>query len=270
MKIIKAAGKKVPFRKAHIERSLYDAGATRDFARDVALKVAKKVHSGMSTEEVLDITLDKIKSNPELYARYDLKRAIMNLGPHGFLFEEYLAQILQEYGYKTKVGARLKGKVVTQEVDILATKSKKNHMIEAKYHNARGIYTDTKVAMYTYARFLDIKSNHENKIDRAWLITNTNFTTGAIKYSSGVNLKVISWKHPQGESLRDLINKKGLYPITIFKCISEPMKEKLFKAKIVLAKDLEKKDLGILSKKTGLSKETLNNILGEMHMVCRV
>ncbi len=270
MKIIKSTGEKVPFKKVHIEKSLSDAGATRNFAREIAREVSKKVRPGMNTEEILDITLEKIKSDPGLYAKYDLKRAIMNLGPHGFLFEEYLAQILQEYGYKTKVGVKLKGKVVIQEVDILASKSKKNHMIEAKYHNTQGIYTDTKVAMYTHARFLDISSNHENKIDREWLITNTNFTRGAIQYSSGVNLKMISWKYPLGGSLRELINKKNLYPVTIFKCISNPMKEKLFRARIVLAKDLENADLTKLSKRTGLKKETLNNVLGELHGICRV
>ena len=35
--------------------------------------------------------------------RYDLKRAIMSLGPHGFTFEEFFSQLLQNYDYETKI-----------------------------------------------------------------------------------------------------------------------------------------------------------------------
>ncbi len=57
--------------------------------------------------------------------------------------------------------------------------------------------------------------------------------------------------------MQELIEAKGLFPITIFKTINEKTKEKLFKAKIVLAKDLTKYKIDGLIKKTGLNKNVL-------------
>jgi hypothetical protein len=265
--IIKASGISEKFDKNKIERTVIKAGASKELARDIAGKVSKKVGKGTTTRQILGQTLNLLKTKPTIAARYDLKRAIMNLGPHGFLFEEYFAQILQNYGYKTKVGIEVQGKVVTQEIDIIAEKEKVS-MIEMKYHNRPGTHTNTKVALYTYARFLDIKSNPRNKIDEPWLVTNTKCTPRAVAYSKGVGQKIVSWSYPSKGNLQELIEKKGLYPITIYKTISNPVKEKLFGAKIVLAKDLIKHSLSELKRKTGLDENILNKILDETKKIC--
>lgn len=267
MQIIKASGIPQKFDKKKIEQTVVKAGTSKEFAKDVATKVEKQIIPNTTTKQILDKTLNLLKAKPEIQARYDLKRAIMLLGPSGFAFEEYFAQILQEYGYKTKVGTEVQGKIVTQEIDIIA-QNKLTYMIEAKYHNSIGIRTDTKVAMYTYARFLDIKSNPKNRFDQPWLVTNTKCTTRAVAYSKGVNLKIIGWTYPTKGNLQELIENKALYPITIFKRISNPVKAKLFQAKIVLAKDLAKYTLDDLMKKTGLDKNTLSKILDEAKKVC--
>lgn len=269
VRIIKASGAKVVFNKKRIEETSMKAGASREFARKVSDKVAAKVKENMSTQKILNITLKFLEKKPEVAARYDLKRAIMMLGPDGFAFEEYIAQILQNYGYKTKTDIHIKGKKVFQEVDIFAI-NKLNYMIETKYHNQIGIYTDTKVAMYTYARFLDIKSNPKNKIDKAWLITNTRCTHNAVDYAKGVGLKVTGWAYPKEEPLQKFIEYKALYPITIFKNLKDSVKEKLFRAKIVLAKDLVNHDLKELSNKTGLNKKELNYLLAEAKKILRL
>ena len=267
VEIIKASGIPEKFDKTKIERTIIKSGAPKELAKDVTEKVSKEIKHGTTTNQILDKTLKLLKTNPEVAARYDLKRAIMNLGPHGFLFEEYFAQILQNYGYKTKVGTEIKGKVVMQEIDILAEKEKIS-MIEMKYHNHSGTHTNTKVALYTYARFLDIKSNPKNKVDEPWLVTNTKCTSRAIAYSKGVGQKIISWSYPSKGNLQDLIEKKGLYPITIYKTISSSIKAKLFMAKIVLAKDLMKYNLSDLKRKTGLDENILNKIIEETKKIC--
>jgi hypothetical protein len=265
VKIIKASGISENFDRNKIERTIIKAGASKELAKDVALRVSRKIKSGMTTKQILNTTLNLLKDKPEVAARYDLKRAIMNLGPHGFLFEEYFAQILQNYGYKTKIGIELKGKVVMQEIDIVAEKEKIS-MIEMKYHNRPGTHTNTKVALYTYARFLDIKSR--NKIDEPWLVTNTKCTPRAVAYSRGVGQKIVSWSYPSKGNLQELIEKKGLYPITIYKSISNPIKEQLFRAKIVLAKDLIQHSINELKRKTGLDENILNKILDETKKIC--
>lgn len=267
VQIIKASGEKETFDKHKIEQTAIKAGATPKLAKEISDKIKQEIKSGTTTKQILNKTINLLKVKPEVAARYDLKRAIMLLGPHGFSFEEYFSQILKEYGYNTKVGTEVQGKIVTQEIDIIA-QNKFTYMIEAKYHNSLGSKTNTKVAMYTYARFLDIKSNPKNKFDQPWLVTNTKCTDRAALYAKGVNLKIISWKFPQKGNLQQLIEEKSLYPITIFKSISNPIKEKLFHAKVMMAKDLANYNLEELSKKTGLNQNILNKILDEAKRVC--
>jgi len=267
MKIVKASGDEEVFDKNKIIQTALKAGASKDFAKEVADKVAKQTKSKESTKIILERTLALLKKKPEVAARYDLKRAIMTLGPHGFLFEEYISQILQHYGYKTKTDQILKGKDVTHEIDVVASKGKVS-IIEAKYHNLPGTYTNTKVALYSYARFLDLQTNSRNKIDESWIVTNTKCTNRARAYSIGVGQKIISWNYPKEGNLQELIESKGLYPITIYKSISDKIKERLFRAKIVLAKDLKKYSILELKRKTGLDEKILQKILDETQKIC--
>jgi hypothetical protein len=266
--IIKASGISEKFDKRKIENTAIKAGTSKDFAREVANKVEEEIREGDTTKHILNLTLNLLKSHPDVAERYDLKRAIMELGPHGFLFEEYVAQILQAYGYKTKTDQFIKGKDITHEIDVVASNDKVS-IIEAKYHNLAGTYTHTNVALYSYARFLDLKTNPKNKIDESWIVTNTKCTDRAILYSKGVGQKIISWNYPRVGSLQELIEKKGLYPITIYKTITRPIKEKLFQAKIVLAKDLQRHSVEELKSKTGLDEKILQKILDETKRLCK-
>ena len=267
MEIIKATGEKTNFEKNKIEKSIFRAGASKNFAKNIAKKVESKIQKGNSTEKILNTTIKYLNKNPGLAARYDLKRAIMSLGPSGFPFEEFFSQVLQNYGYKTQTGRSIKGKRILQEIDVVAEKNSK-HMIEAKYHNSRGIHTDTKVAMYTHARFLDVKSNPKENFENAWLVTNTRCTSNAVKYSQGVNLRIIGWSYPTKGNLQELIEKKGLYPITIIPGMSKKVKEKLFSTKIILAKNLANHKIDELVKKTNLNKKTLEKILEKAKVIC--
>jgi hypothetical protein len=268
VQIIKASGEKEEFDKRHIESSLMRAGASSKIARDIANQVAKSVKPNMKTGDILNLALKLLKSQPVIATKYNLKRAIMNLGPHGFLFEEYLAQILQKYGYKTQTDVILKGQVVTHEVDVIAEKGKVA-MIEAKYHNSPGTHTDTKVALYTHARFLDLKSNPKNKLDESWLVTNTKCTHRATAYSKGVGQKIIGWSYPKKGNLQELIEAKSLYPITIYIDVSDAVKDKLLKAKLVLASDLQKFSVDELKTKTGLNEKVLSDLLEKTKNLCK-
>ena len=70
------------------------------------------------------------------------------------------------------------------------------------------------------------------------------------------------------EFVRELIEKKGLYPITIIPEISKKIKEKLFNAKIILAKDLANHKIEELIEKTNLNKKTLEKILEKAKAIC--
>lgn len=266
MKVIKASGVSERFSPRKVYRGILKAGGSRKLARHTVIILKKSVSDGMQTDQILNIILTHLKEEPDVAARYDLKRAIMSLGPSGFPFETYFAQILKEYGYDVKTSNMVRGKRVVHEVDIIASK-KYAYMIECKYHNHVGIYTGLKDSMYTYARFLDIRRKN---LDYSWLVTNTHCSRDAINYSRGVGQKITSWEYPKGKSLRELIEKKGLYPITIIKYVSNDVKNKLYDAKIMLAKDLGKYSIAELRRKTGLSEKLLEKIMKELKVICKI
>lgn len=266
MYVIKASGKREEFKPNKILRTLLRAGASRKIANEIVEEVQRKVHDGTTTREILDLALSLLKNkSPIVGAKYDLKRAVMSLGPTGFPFEKYFSEILKHYGYKTEVGKILRGKYTSHEVDIIAKKDL-IYMVELKYHNSPGIYTNLKVALYVYARFLDLKK----KFDKPWLATNTRLSRNALDYAKGVGMKVTSWQYPKKDNLRELIEKKKLYPITILKSVDDSTKWKLSNAGIMLAMDLFNYDLKELKKKTKLSENVLKKILGECKAVCDV
>lgn len=250
MDIVKASGEKEKFSKEKLYQSLKRAGAGQKLAEQACREVVKSIRPGMSSKKVLEqVTRCLQKKNPILAARYNLKRAIMELGPTGFPFERYVAEILKEYGFSTKVGKIVKGHCLNHEIDILAQKKNKHFMIECKYHNSRGSRSDVKVVLYTYARFLDIKKDR----NEAWLVTNTRCTSEAVRYSRCVGLKIISWRYPKNESLEYLIEKRGLYPITVLPSLTKYTKERLAQKRIILAKDLLKYSANDLVRMVGVS-----------------
>ncbi len=264
MYIIKASGEKEEFNPKKITSTLLRAGASRKLASEIVKKVEKRTHDGTKTREILDYALKLLKNKkPEVSARYDLKRAIMSLGPTGFSFEKFFAEVLKHYGYETEVGKMVQGKNIRHEVDITA-KKKKVYMIENKYHNSLGNYTNLKVALYTYARFLDMKKH----FDHPWLVTNTRVSRNARTYAKGVNMKVTSWNYPRADCLSSLITKKRLYPITILKSVNGSVKHKLSKANILLAISLRDYSIEELKKKTVLNENILKKIVNEASNVC--
>ena len=190
------------------------AGASR--SEEIIKDADRFVFDGMTTKELLKKVLGGLRSVPVIAGRYDLKGALLRLGPTGFTFEQFMARVLQEYGYATQTDQILAGKCVKHEVDILAAKGKKTTFVECKYHNAPGIYTDLHVAMYTWARFIDLKEGKE-KVDEGLLITNTKFSMDAMDFGICRGLRMMGWNFPKGEGLQDRIEKKDLWPITVLK-----------------------------------------------------
>jgi len=266
MYVIKASGERAEFNPKKILGTLKRAGASNKLANDIVSKVKSKIHDGSTTRQILDIALGLLKNkDPIVEARYDLKMAVMNLGPTGFPFEQFFAEVLKHHGYEVQVGKTLKGKLIPHEIDVIAKKGQK-YMVECKYHNAPGIYTNIKVALYVYARFLDLKS----QFNHSWLATNTKFSSRVITYARGVGMKITSWQYPKDGCLRGLIESKKLYPITILKSVNEQTKAKLYRANILLAIDLAKYDMRQLKQKTLLPENILIKVLEEAKGICDV
>ena len=200
---------------------------------------------------------------------YDLKGAIMRLGPAGFPFETFIAEILREYGYQTTLRTKLKGKCAIHEIDVIALEreSGKRYFIECKFHNSQGTYIDLKEALYTYARFLDL-NNGGNAFDGAWLSCNTKASFEARRYAECMGMRLLCWKYPKDRGLERLIAEKKLYPITILRSLDSQALNRFSKAHFMLARDLLMSDFEKIKAKTGLADDKLSALLEEAKQIC--
>lgn len=243
--IIKADGTAEPYSEEKARLSFLKAGASQEVASRAAKELTAAIKNNMTTAQIYDRALYQLeKLKPEAALRYSLKKAIMDMGPEGFVFEKYIAKILQEYGYTTEVGQFVNGYCVEHEVDVVAKKEGKIYMVECKYRNSPGAKSDVQTALYLNSRFMDIEKAFIKKNGIAggsiegWLATNTKCTSDAKKYARCVGLKIMAWQYPEVENLQYYIESKKLYPISILSTITEKQKIKLFNSDIILVKDL--------------------------------
>lgn len=264
MQVIKSSGILEKFNQKKIYNTILSAGGSKKLASSAVREVKSRFKENLPSQKILEFLVEYLKSEPGVSQRYNLKRAIMALGPSGFPFERFFARILEYYGYKTSVGNKLKGKKIIHEVDIVAEKNKK-WMIECKYHNEAGVITKLHPALYTYARFLDLKSYN---FDSPWLVTNTRCSEDAINYSKGIGLKITAWSYPKEESLQKLIMKKKIYPITILTGITNDEVNKFYGANLIAAKDLLEISSNELSRRVKIDERRILKILEEVKVVC--
>lgn len=272
MYITKASGKRAKFNPLKIRRTCLRAGADRALAMKVERLVSSKVREGMSTRKILRLILDLLeKLSPLTSTRYALKKAMLALGPTGFIFEKFVVLLLKAYNYQAHCPPILMGCCVSHEVDAVATtiisrkqQKKEKYLIECKYHNASGIKTDLKDALCLWARFDDLK---EREFDHPWLISNTKFSKSAIQYARCRNIKLLGWQYPTQKSLNYLIEDKKVYPITILKHLDKISGKRLFSQNIILANQLLSQGVERLNFRTGIAKNKLNELIKEAKLI---
>ena len=237
IQVTKASGEREPFLPEKVRESIKRSGASRELANDVLKLVEPELYDGITTHEIYQRVFQHLrKIGTHVASKYSLKQSIMELGPSGYPFEKFLAKVMEAEGYQVAVGQKVRGKCVWHEVDVIAEKDGKKHLIEAKFHNESGLKTDTKVALYIYARFLDASSG--DGFDEGWLVTNTKLTRDARIYCECVGLNYMSWDKPQGRSLRETVERSGLYPVTVLTTLNRREKSTLLGEGIVTCKDL--------------------------------
>lgn len=240
-----------------LQESLFKAGAqptvVDKIIRTITEDLKVKSETSGNNKETSDVTeiykkafamLKKMQVSAA--ARYSLRRSIMEIGPTGFPFEEFVAELFKAQGYSTLTDQMVLGKCVAHEVDVIAWNKKKLIMAEVKYHNELAGKTDLKVALYVKARIDDLSANKyqytENtparKLDEGWLVTNTKFTESALNYSECSNLRLLSWNYPKKGNILDLIEKYKLHPVTCLTSLTTSDKKFLIGRKIMLCKDL--------------------------------
>jgi hypothetical protein len=275
LQVRKASGDLEPFNAEKLRTSLKRAGAKDETIREILEQVNSNLYDGISTKEVYKTAFAMLKThNGSTAARYNLKRALMMLGPSGYPFEKYVGEILKHEGFKVEVGVIIHGHCVDHEVDVVAEKDDSHFMVECKFHNQPGHICDVKVPLYINSRFHDIEKQwkllpgHGTKFHQGWVVTNTRFSNDAIQYGSCAGLHLIGWNYPESGSLRMLIDESGLHPVTALTTLSQSEKIRLLENRVVLGREIVD-DPTILTK-IGVKGPRANAIIAEAGKLCAI
>ena len=236
--IIKADGSVERFDPARLHHSLVRAGAGEHTAHRISDTVSHSVRHGMHSHEIYQRAFRLLrKETRPVAARYALRRALLELGPSGHPFEDFVARIFEKEGWKVEWRKIIQGKCVSHEVDIYAHKGGETLAAELKYHNTANYKTDVKVALYVKARFEDIWSCDSAlrmcPVERGFLVTNTKFTSEAIAYANCAGMELIGWGYPERGSLYERMCTTRVYPITTLTRLKKSEKKLLINAGVV-------------------------------------
>lgn len=275
VEVTKASGQTVPFLEEKLRNSLLRSGAGIAQVNDIIQEISNRLYQGISTKKIYRLAFNILKERSKhLAARYHLKRAIMELGPSGYPFEKYIGEILKVKGYIVQTGVYLKGKCVNHEVDVLAYTDHHQYMVECKYHNQQGIVCDVKIPLYIQSRFNDIEAQRliantpDNKIHKGWVVTNTKFSSDAIKYSICVGLELLGWDYPNNRSLKDIIDESGLYPVTCLTTLTRAEKQKLLDNNVILCKEISVNEK--ILRDIGMSEVKSKRVIEEGQQLCHI
>jgi len=267
--VIKRDGSEVPFDDRRVLGSIARVGVPKELHDRVLAHIKEKVQADntITTDEIFyhirEFLIDKDKKSG---LRFNLRQAIFELGPTGFPFEKYLAKIFDSEGYKTEVDLQMRGECVPHEIDLLIEKDGRREIVEAKFHNQKIGKTDVQVLLYTYARFLDVKS--PNNIDGVWVATNTKLTADAIDYAKCKGVKTLSWNYPQEWNLAEFVEKPKMYPVTTLTDLTGEEERRFIDNGIVLASDLLKISDEELEEKYLIDKDRVEIIKQDAELIC--
>lgn len=269
--VINLAGEKELLSLRKIYRSARRSGASKVLAKKIVKFIQNEVYPGIHTKEIFR----KIKSlldreTPSAALKFSLKESLRRLGPSGFLFEKYIGEILTRNGYFVQLNQIINGHCIDHEIDFLAKKNNTLFIGECKYHHLPGGRVDLKVALANYARFLDLvqgnflKKTKFRKLNlKSILVTNTKFTTQAIKYSKCVGVELLGWRYPPEKGLEFWIESQKLYPITILPSLKDFLFNIFISRDMMLAEDILKIEVEKFTRETGVPLNIILNLIKE-------
>jgi len=265
--VVKQSGDREEYSEEKVRRSMNRVGVPENLKPEVLAHIKEKFQNNeITTNDIFRHILEYLEPRDRKSSlRFNLREAIFQLGPTGFPFEQYLANIFRSMGYTVSTDNIMTGDCVRHEIDLLLEKDGHREIVEVKFHNHHVVKTDVQVALYTYARFLDVKE--KNKIDNVWLVTNTKLTTDAISYANCKGMPVIAWNYPEKGNLQDLVEEPAMYPITLLNSLSEQEKTRLIEKNIVFCTDLLSKSTQELADPL-LRNDSLQRAREDAQLVC--
>ena len=271
--IRKASGDEEIFEISKLERSLHNSGADRKSIKRVLHDIENWVYDGITTKKIYSraFSLLKRERNPSAM-RYKLKKAIFELGPTGYPFEQYMGQLFAKQGYDIEVGVVVDGHCLTHEMDVVATKKPIQHIMECKYHKDQGKTVSIQVPLYVRSRVNDIIRKREQMPEyeglsfKAWVVTNTRFSPDSIKYGNCCGMKLLAWDYPQGHGLKDMIERVKVFPITVLTQLTKKEKLSLMDKDIISCDQLLKNQHLLTPLNLPIKKQT--RLFDELHHIC--
>ncbi|MBI4088814.1 ATPase [Candidatus Kaiserbacteria bacterium] len=266
--IIKADGSSEVFDPARLALSLERSGAGAHTAERIAGMITGTVTPGASSKEIYTRAFSLLRKEARpIAARYALRRALLELGPTGHPFEDFISHLLKAEGWEVETRKILQGKCVSHEIDIYASHPEQNAFLaaELKYHNDPGYKTDLKVALYVKSRFEDIFACDPKvrscPIDRGLLVTNTKFTSEAIAYAECAGVELLGWGYPPEDTLFMRMSRAKAYPITTLTGLSHAERRLLIERGVIAVDEIvqNRRALDVLH----LSSERVGELLAE-------
>lgn len=264
IKVVKESGDTEFYNHSKVQHAIRRAGLSPKAAKDVLSRLEPQLYDGITTKKIYAILFGLIEERkPEVSHKYNLKRALLEIGPAGYEFEDFIGRLLTLEGYRTELRQQISGKCVSHEIDVVATRNGDTFMCECKFHNSGGMKTRIQDALYVYARFLDLQQGARlgkcRKFKLPWLISNTKFSSDVKDYAECTGFPILGWHYPFENSLEQLIEKRKCYPVSVI-----PMPRKvlgrLLEKKIVTVYDIPE-SVQKLVDVTGVAKKTAQNIL---------
>lgn len=232
--IVKADGSNEIFDPERLISSLQRSGAGEHTAKQISETITHTIAPGTSSKEIYTRAFSLLRKEARpIAARYALRRALLELGPSGHPFEDFISHLYRAEGWQVETRKILQGKCVAHEVDFYAQHPEQGVYLaaELKYHNDPAYKTDLKVALYVKSRFDDIfasdKAAGTHHIDRGLLVTNTKFTSEAIAYAQCAGVELLGWGYPAEDTLFIRMSRAKVYPITALTGLSHAEKRLL-------------------------------------------
>jgi len=273
IKVMKFSGDMEKFSRLKLMHSLERSGASPEAVDAVVREVESRLFDGISSKMIYDLSFSLLrKKELGIAARYKLKKAMMELGPTGYPFEYFVGEIFRLRGFKVEVGQVLQGHCVTHEVDVVATMGMEQHFIECKYYLRTGKNANVQVPLYIRSRVDDLIRKRSEEPEFAGytfhggVVTNTRFTSDAISFGECTGLHMMSWDYPEGNSLKDFIDREHIFPITVLTRLSIGDKQKLMDKGIVICRQLLQEQKALDS--IGMDFHKQQSVLREVHSLC--
>lgn len=273
MKIVKYSGDTVEFDREKLRNSLLKSGASQEEVQSVLTAIESGLYPGTSTKRIHRTAKQLLRRISHAHAaRYDVRTGLQLLGPGGFYFEKFVAKLFESQGYQCKTNRVLAGRCVVHEIDLAIRKDDEIILGECKFHGLRQGKCDVKVPLYVLSRFNDVHAVKQpvfgtsDTFTECLIATNTRFTADATTFASCSGIRLLSWDHPTGNAIKDLVDRANLYPVTYLTTLTVAEKERLLAQGIVLVKELTS-NFDLLQK-AGVGARRKNSIETEVNELC--